>query len=1073
MARRASQRPAQRQRQASPTLPFAERLALNRYLMRLLGYGSFEQAAVHLKNPALEELDPDGVSRFYRALVANRPAAADDKLALPDDLLLAYDENIVRHTRTINEHRRDPIRWKYFQYLALLCTEIYLDRFFENREALWADLQRAASSFNAQYPNDQIGEYSEDDLRKIAFWMATGAGKTLLMHINILQYRDYLARYDRTRELNRIILLTPNEGLSAQHLAEFGDSGIEADIFSKSGRSLYAGRTVEIIEIHKLREESGDKTIAVDAFEGFNLVLVDEGHRGASGKEWMEMRRRLAEQGFSFEYSATFGQAVSGDAQMEKEYARRILFDYSYKYFHADGYGKDFRILNLNEDSDEEVRNRYLLASLLTYYQQLRLFEDKQRDYRPYQIDRPLWVFVGGRVNAVRTENKRQVSDVVDILLFLARVTDLQNKPWMLRDIERLLQGKSGLLNQRGHELFPSKQFEYLVRLRWQPEEVYTDLLRTVFNSSGTGRLHVDLLKGADGEIALRLGDHDPFGVINVGDAPRLVKLCEAEPELVTGEQEFSESLFRQLDQPDSRLHVLIGSKKFTEGWSSWRVSSMGLMNIGRGEGPEIIQLFGRGVRLRGYNTSLKRSRAMDEIESPAELPVLETLQIFGVRADYMSQFKAMLEEEGLPVEDELQEEILSVMWQLAKQPLKTLRLASGLDFKRQAARPTIDSSMVAADLSGYRVTLNWYPRIQTESSGREVGGGTPDYQQANLDPFHVALLDIDRLLFDLIDYKNQKSWFNLNITRAGIEALLARHDWYTLYAPPQEMFPTRLSQIPRWQEIAGALLKKFMDRFYRVRKEAWERPHLTVGYVDESDGNLAVMADGYRIQVHPQDDAALIAKLTVLAEQVKQGKLKDLAFDKFQAIPFDRHLYAPLVALDSGATIKVSPVALNEGEARFVKDLRACWQQKPSLFAGRELYLVRNLSRGRGLGFFTQDSNFYPDFIMWLLDMDGESVVHQHIVFIDPKGIRNSQGLDDAKIDFHRGIKKIERQLDDPAVTLNSFVIANTPVADVQWWARNYTLDDFARHHLLFQEDDPTYIQKLIALATESVEVT
>jgi hypothetical protein len=1063
---------ARRQRQAAPTLPFAERLVLNRYLMRRLGYASFEQVAIHLKNPALEELDSDGVSRFYRALVANRPAAVDQNLVIPEDLLLAYDENIVRHTRTINAHRNDPIRWKYFQYLALLCTEIYLDRFFENRAALWLDLQRAAGSFNAQNPNDQVGDYDEDELRKIAFWMATGAGKTLLMHINIQQYLHYLARYDRSRELNRIILLTPNEGLSNQHLDEFRASGIDADLFSKAGRSLYAGQTVEIIDIHKLKEESGDKTIAVDAFEGFNLVLADEAHRGTSGKEWLEMRRRLADQGFSFEYSATFGQAVSGDAQLEKEYARRILFDYSYRYFHADGYGKDFRILNLADDSDEPIRNRYLLASLLSFYQQLRLYLDKQGEYRPYQIDRPLWVFVGGKVTAVRTENKRQVSDVVDILIFLSTVTQLENRAWLLREIERLLTGHSGLLNQRGRELFPSKQFEYLVRLRWQPQTIYKDLLRTVFNSTGTGRIHVDLLKGGDGEISLRVGGHEPFGVINVGDASRLLKLCEEQPELVTGEQEFSNSLFRQLNQPDSRLHILIGSKKFTEGWSSWRVSSMGLMNIGRGEGPEIIQLFGRGVRLRGYNTSLKRSRAMEEIASPAELPILETLQIYGVRADYMSQFKEMLEKEGLPVEDELQEEILPVMWQPAQQPLKTLQIESGLDFKRQAARPTLDGSLEEADLSGYRITLNWYPRIQTTASGPESDRGTPDYQQAKLEAFHVALLDLDRLLFDLIDYKNQKSWFNLNITRAGIEALLKRQDWYTLYAPPQELFPNRLNQIPRWQEIAAALLKKFMDRFYRVRKEAWERPHLEVRFMDDADGNLAVVADGYRIQVHPQEDAMLISQLEVLARQIKQGKLQELAFDKFRAIPFSRHLYTPLIALESGATIKVLPVALNDGEARFVKDLRACWDQDRHLFAGRELYLLRNLSRGRGLGFFTQDSNFYPDFIMWLLEMDGDLVVHQHIAFIDPKGIRNSHGLDDPKINFHRDIKAIEQQLSDPAVTLNSFVIANTPRVEVQWWAPSYNLDNFARHHLLFQSDDPMYIQKLISLATERLQI-
>jgi hypothetical protein len=1064
---------ARRQRQANPTLPFAERLVLNRYLMRRLGYGSFEQLAVHLKNPALEEIDPDGVSRFHRALVANRPVAVDPTLALPDDLLLAYDENIIRHTRTINAHRSEPIRWKYFQYVALLCTEIYLDRFFENPSALLADLQQAADNFNSEHPDDQVGEYDKDELRKVAFWMATGAGKTLLMHINIHQYLDYLARYDRSRELNRIILLTPNEGLSKQHLDEFRASGFDADLFNKAGRSLYSGRSIEIIDIHKLKEESGDKTVAVDTFEGFNLVLADEAHRGTSGKEWLEMRRRLADQGFCFEYSATFGQAVSGDPQLEREYARRILFDYSYRYFHADGYGKDFRILNLSDDRDEAVRNRYLLAALLTFYQQLRLHLDKETAFRPYQVERPLWVFVGGKVTAVRTENKRQVSDVIDILLFLASVTNLNNRNWLLREIERLVSGRSGLLNQRGRELFPAKQFEYLVRLRWHPDQIYDDLLRTVFNSTGTGRVHVDLIKGADGEIALSVGDHDPFGVINVGDASKLIKLCEEQPEFVTGEQEFGESLFRQLDRADSKLHILIGSKKFTEGWSSWRVSSMGLMNIGRGEGPEIIQLFGRGVRLRGYNTSLKRSRALENIESPADLPILETLQIYGVRADYMSQFKAMLEQEGLPVEDELREEILPVMWQPPKQPLKTLRLESGLDFKRQAARPTLDGSLATADLRAYRISLNWYPRIQTTSSSRESSTGTTDYQEAQLEAYHVALLDIDRLLFELIDYKNQKSWFNLNITRAGIEALLARHDWYTLYAPPQEMFPNRLSQIPRWQEIAAALLKKFMDRFYRVRKEAWERPHLTLAFVDDTDSNLAILEDGYRIQVHPQEDAALISKLEELVEQVKQGKLQDLAFDKLSAIPFDRHLYAPLIALESGATIKVTPVALNEGEARFVRDLRACWQQEPALFTGRELYLLRNLSRGRGLGFFTQDSNFYPDFILWLLEMNGDMVVHQHIAFIDPKGIRNSQGLDDAKIDFHRSIKDIERQLNDPSITLNSFVIANTPIADVQWWARHYTLEDFARHHLLFQEDDPAYIQRLIMLATKPLEVS
>jgi hypothetical protein len=41
------------------------------------------------------------------------------------------------------------------------------------------------------------------------------------------------------------------------------------------------------------------------------------------------------------------------------------------------------------------------------------------------------------------------------------------------------------------------------------------------------GLLYVENLKGAQGEIALKIGaDNEPFGVINVGDDAKLVKLC-------------------------------------------------------------------------------------------------------------------------------------------------------------------------------------------------------------------------------------------------------------------------------------------------------------------------------------------------------------------------------------------------------------------------------------------------------------------------------------------------------------------------------------------------------------------
>jgi hypothetical protein len=166
--------------------------------------------------------------------------------------------------------------------------------------------------------------------------------------------------------------------------------------------------------------------------------------------------------------------------------------------------------------------------------------------------------------------------------------------------------------------------------------------LATIFNAPGGGSLYIENLNGATGEIALRVGDNDHFGVINVGDDTKLCKLCEDWPdEFVVTDSEFSGSLFHDIGKPHSTMNLLIGAKKFTEEWNSWRVSTMGLMNVGATEGSQIIQLFGRGVRLKGFGHSLKRSakaQLPDGITRPKYLGTLETLNIFGIRADYMAQ---------------------------------------------------------------------------------------------------------------------------------------------------------------------------------------------------------------------------------------------------------------------------------------------------------------------------------------------------------------------------------------------------------------------------------------------------
>jgi len=1064
-----------------PQLPFGNKLVLNQWLLSLFKVTQFDDLVAPFRSGAHDGLDENNIHHLHHALkgiIVN-----SDQLS--EELLLEYDQNIVKHTQRLNERRitrgEVPITWKYFQYLSLLFCEIYLDRYFRDPKTLLLNLNAQVNTYNAGVPErDWVSNFDESaeawpQLNKLAFWMATGSGKTLLMHINILQYWDALSRHGRLNELNRVLLLTPNEGLSQQHLQEFRRAGIDAELFDKNGRGLFSSLSVEILEVTRLRDEMGDRTVAVEAFEGNNLVLVDEGHRGASsgrGGTWMGYRNALCEYGFSFEYSATFGQAIKGNPELTNLYAKSTLFDYSYRYFYADGYGKDYQILNLDRHTHHNHLELYLVACLLTFFQQQRLFKEQEKLFRPFDIENPLWIFVGGSVTA--TLVTRDASDIVEILLFLDRY--VTNRTRSVQHIDRVL--NDGLISWEGTNLF-SGRFPYLNTCGLSPTQIFDETLDTIFNASGGGQMYVENLKGVTGEVALRVGaDNEAFGVINVGDDAKLVRLC-GDNGLNTGEREFAESLFHELNQQHSKINILIGSKKFTEGWNSWRVSTMGLMNVGRGEGAQIIQLFGRGVRLKGCNMSLMRSgkaKLPEGIIPPKHISLLETLGIFGIHADYMAQFRDYLAEEGLPTDNDPIEFLLPVIKNLGKRRLKTIRIKTEINgvstelgdaFRMLAPVPTISPPDPINDrdtvyLQNHKVRLNWYPKIRAMKSGELVGGDvnvTPN--EAHFQAGHVAFMDYDRLYFELERFKAERGWYKLNIPPSAIRELLADKSWYILQIPREEMIGDSYEKVKMWEEVALALLKKYTERYYTFRKHMWELPHLEYSAISGDDPNLLGLQESpdeegfYRILIN-QSEVEIVAKLEELKALIKRKEMKPWEFQGIKTLWFGCHLYQPLLSLDS-KVVQISPAPLNKGERDFVEDLMAFHDRNEQFFKTRELYLLRNLSRGRGIGFF-EAGNFHPDFILWLLE-DGQ----QKVMFVDPKGIRNL-GPSDPKIRFYETIKEIEDRLNDPSVSLHSFIVSNTSSATMrQMW--DMEKSEMEERNVLFQEEDKdVYIGKILS---------
>ncbi len=1065
-----------RKTRKKPKVPFPHKLILNQWILSLFYVKNFDEIASRFHRNDREGLDENNVHYFHHDLTEAFP----DLVQLPKNLLLEYDNNIFKHTKRLNERRinrqEPPIVWKYFQYLTLLFCEIYLDRYFSNPEALLQELNKQIDIYNRGRPGaDKIESFDEAEeswpqLNKLSFWMATGSGKTLLMHVNLLQYLSALHRHRRQRELNRILLLTPNEGLSYQHLKEFTASGIDAKLFDKNEGGLYRDQTVEIIEVTRLKDKMGDKTVAVEAFEGNNLVLVDEGHRGASagaGGTWMGYRNALCERGFSFEYSATFGQAIKGNPDLINLYSKSILCDYSYRYFYADGYGKDYQILNLDTGTQQNHLELYLVACLLSFFQQQRLYHQQWRDFRPFKIENPLWIFVGGRVTA--SLSKKDASDIVEILKFLARY--VSDRSGSIQRINTVL--NKGLITSASKNLF-SQRFQYLNALEISPSKIYDETLQSVFNASNGGQLHIENLKGIPGEVSLRVGsENDAFGVINVGDDKKLVKIC-GEQGFTTGEREFVKSLFHELNEPSSKVNILIGSKKFTEGWNSWRVSTMGLMNVGRGEGAQIIQLFGRGVRLKGYDMSLQRSSSLSErVLRPENIGILETLGIFGIHADYMAQFRDFLVEEGLPVNEDRVEFILPVIRNLGKQKLKTIQIKKEINgvptefgdaFRKLGPIPTVSPPDSDTEyLQKNRIRLNWYPKIQAMRSEHFIGEdaeASPNI--THLQPNQVAFFDYDFLYFELERFRLERGWYNLNFPYSAIKALLADQSWYYLLIPPEEMEGDSYEKVHLWQEIALALLKKYTERYYTFRKHQWELPHLEYSVLTSDDPNLLGADESsddddgyYRIMIDQSKDD-IISKLEELKTAIKRGEVKEWSIHGIEAIWFGNHLFQPLLSMDSNV-VEITPTPLNKGERQFVEDLRSFCRRTPEFFKNRDLYLLRNLSRGRGVGFF-EAGNFYPDFILWLVDKD-----IQYVMFVDPKGIRYL-GPSDPKIQFSKKIKEIEQRLGDTDISLHSFIVSNTSSVEMhKLWGKEK--EEMENLNILFQEEDKyNYIKKMLS---------
>jgi len=585
-------------------------------------------------------------------------------------------------------------------------------------------------------------------------------------------------------------------------------------------------------------------------------------------------------------------------------------------------------------------------------------------------------------------------------------------------------------------------------------------MLKIVFDTTSTGRLHLVNLKQLGGEIGLRIGsDNDFFGVINVGGDAELIKNIEkGKTGIVTDENQFeNESLFKKINDKNSKINILIGSKKFTEGWNSWRVSTMGLINFAKGEGSQAIQLFGRGVRLKGYGNCLKRSSKLDyNVTPPKYIRKVETLTIFGVKADYMAQFKEYLEKEDIALNDSIREFKLPVVSRFndVKDKLKVIKVKDGINFKKQSKRLvlTTPTDEFMNNLVKNKIKIDYNAKIQSLTSTVSM---ELQYQKDEvvLQPQHLAFLNLDMIYIELQRYKNEKAYYNISIEKTVLPEILIISGWYTLFIPKALMEMDSFEKIGRINDICIMLLKNYLDRFFKYYKAQWEEPYLVFGDLKADDNNFI---DEYSITLFNGERFDEFEKLfegikEVLINNRRLNKYEDKHLN-FRYFDFYSHLYTPLISIDKGIRIEVSPVSLNSDEKLFVDRLKKYCDDNPSAFTEKRMYLLRNKSKV-GMGFF-EAGNFYPDYIMWIAEDE-----KQYITFIDPKGIMMlERNINNPKIQFCKTIKDLEARLQptctDKQIILNSFIMSGTSAADASAFY-GVKRQEFESRNVLFLEDD------------------
>jgi len=835
--------------------------------------------------------------------------------------------------------------------------------------------QRLARLLEEYYPGQAPIPF-EGVCNRACFWMATGSGKTLVL-VKLIEALRYLIR---RREIppNDILVLSSRDDLLVQlqrHIAEFNAAHGDLEIrlvelrqYAEAKRvrpNLFGERdlTVFYYRSDNLSDEQKERIVDFRNYDNHGrwYVLLDEAHKGdREDSKRQHIYSILSRNGFLFSFSATFTDA--------RDIATTAC-NFNLSRFIGEGYGKHIGILKQelrafrdDEDYTGDEKQKIVLKSLIM----LTYARDALAGVRaelPEAYHRPLLLTL---VNSVNTQD-------ADLELFfrqLERVCrgDVPEHVWAGAKLElwQELQDEPAFMFDTERMRMDADRFQGLSQGR---------LLQAVFNSEAPGEIEVLVRPSNRKEIALKAKPADrPFALIRIGDISPWLKEKLTGYEVIEGYED--EGFFERLNDDDSDVNVLMGSRSFYEGWDSNRPNVINFINIGVGQDARkfILQAVGRGVRIEPIRHERKRldslanaGRVSPELHARISSRVrpLEALLVFGTNRKALETVIGELE----------QQQDTRAYVQLSLFPAADAE-------RRELLIPVYEESgtRIVDSGDGARFAICEDELIRLRDYVARADDDRVLMARHGADPAMIRVLH--RALAEPATY------FRTDTSRKyGLTELLLRRalDYFSVVAHECRGLKPLTNEIVHFEQIAVArdVAEDLKQKVQRVA-EYRERP--------AKERQLRLALDQGRISLDEYTTGIQEA-----ATMVKEDELRYHSDGGHQTINVRyvaNHYYFPILVAEDARPELIQHAIRTASEARFIEDLDRYVSRPDNGFAVFDWWMFSKLDESLDrvyIPYYDGSSNsvreFRPDFVFWF-----RKGTDYTIAFVDPKGTAHSE---------------------------------------------------------------------------------